>query len=177
MDGKERIKPVLRTFEVLGTTDYVDFDTTKNVYVTSENKSHVSHVVADTASWEQKMATVLEDMPEVLAYVKNQSLGFSIPYVLEGDARQYIPDFLVHLRIPGIEEPLNLILEVSGEKRKDKAAKVETARNLWVPAINNHGGFGKWAFLEITDPWDSVGLIKSVIENQIEIEGVSSRGK
>jgi hypothetical protein len=25
-------------------------------------------------------------------------------------------------------------------------------RNLWVPAINNHGGFERWAFIEITDP-------------------------
>lgn len=52
---------------------------------------------------------------------------------------------------------LNLILEVSGEARKDKAAKVALARSLWVPAVNNHGGFGWWAFLEINDPWDAQG--------------------
>ena len=40
-------------------------------------------------------------------------------------------------------------------KKKDKAAKVATARTLWVPAINNHGGFGHWAFLENDDPWDA----------------------
>ena len=48
------------------------------------------------------------------------------------------------------DDLLNLVLEVSGEARKDKAAKVATARNLWIPAINNHGGFGRWAFLEIS---------------------------
>lgn len=42
--------------------------------------------------------------------------------------------------------------EVYGEARKDKAAKVATARNLWIPAVNNHGGFGRWAFVEIDDP-------------------------
>ena len=171
VDGQERIKPILRTFEVEGSTDYVDFDTTKNVYVTDETKCHISHVVADTTSWEQKMASVLEDMPEVKSYVKNQSLGFSIPYVLEGDARQYIPDFIVHVKVPGQEKLLNVILEVSGEKRKDKAAKVETARNLWVPAVNNHGGFGQWAFIEITDPWDSQGLIRSCIDEFSKYEG------
>ena len=176
MDGKEKIKPILRSFEVLGSTDYVDFDTTKSVFVTSPKKSHVSHVVADTSSWEQKMASVLEELPEVMSYVKNQGLGFTIPYVLEGDARQYIPDFLVHLRVPGKDQPLNLILEVSGERRKDKAAKVETVRNLWVPAINNHGGFGKWVFVEITDPWDSVGLIRNVIQEESQSEGVMSSG-
>lgn len=46
-----------------------------------------------------------------------------------------------------------LILEVSGEARKDKAAKVATARNLWVPAINDHGGFERWVFIEIIDLW------------------------
>ena len=49
---------------------------------------------------------------------------------------------------------LNLIIEVTGEARKDKTAKV-TARTLWVPAVNNHGGFGRWAFEEVTDPWDA----------------------
>jgi type III restriction enzyme len=176
VDGQERIKPILRTFEVEGSTDYVDFDTTKNVYVTDEDKCPISHVVADTSSWEQKMASVLEEMPEVISYVKNQSLGFSIPYVLEGDSRQYIPDFIVRMRISGQETPLNLILEVSGEKRKDKAAKVETARNLWVPAVNNHGGFGKWAFIEITDPWDSISLIRGTLSELGKNEGVLTHG-
>ncbi len=41
------------------------------------------------------------------------------------------------------------------EKTKDKEAKAATAKDLWVPAVNNHGGFGRWAFLEITDPWNT----------------------
>ena len=163
-DSKTKIRPILRNFETIGSTDYVDFDTTKNVYPTSEEKSHVSHVVADTESWEQKMAAVLEEMTEVYSYVKNQNLGFSIPYIIEGDERQYIPDFLVKIRTPEITQEVNLIVEVSGEKRKDKNAKVETAKNLWIPAINNHCGYGKWSFIEITDPWDSKKAIRSHIE-------------
>jgi type III restriction enzyme len=54
------------------------------------------------------------------------------------------------------EGEINLIIEVTGENKKDKAAKVSTARTLWVPAINNHRGFGKWAFLEIADPWNAI---------------------
>jgi hypothetical protein len=56
-----------------------------------------------------------------------------------------------------------LIVEVSGEARKDKAAKVATVGNLWVPAINNHGAFGRWAFVEITDPWDAVHTIRGML--------------
>lgn len=176
-EGQSKLKPILRSFETVGSTDYVDFDTTKPVYVTAEDKSHISHVVADTESWEQKMASVLEEMPEVISYVKNQSLGFSIPYVLEGDERSYLPDFIVRIKTPDSDEILNLVLEVSGEKRKDKAAKVETAKNLWVPAVNNNGAFGKWAFIEISDPWDSKNLIRAYLNNLYENEGVTSNGK
>ncbi len=56
----------------------------------------------------------------------------------------------------------NLILEVTGEKKKDKAAKVATARNLWLPAVNNDGRFGRWAFIEIDDPWDAANLIRTL---------------
>jgi type III restriction enzyme len=55
---------------------------------------------------------------------------------------------------------LNLIVEVSGEPRPDKAAKTAAARDLWVPAVNNHGGFGRWGFLEITDPWDAANTMR-----------------
>jgi hypothetical protein len=44
------------------------------------------------------------------------------------------------------------VIEVTGEQKKDKEAKVSTAATLWTPAVNNHGGFGRWAFLEITGP-------------------------
>ena len=30
----------------------------------------------------------------------------------------------------------------------------------WVPAVNNWGGLGRWAFLEVTDPWDAGNLIR-----------------
>ena len=56
---------------------------------------------------------------------------------------------------------LNLVLEVTGLKRKDKEAKVSTARTLWVPAVNNHGGLGEWLFIEIEDPWDCVDSIRA----------------
>jgi len=26
--------------------------------------------------------------------------------------------------------------------------------NFWVPVVNNYGKFGRWAFVEIADPWD-----------------------
>ncbi len=159
VDGNKKLKPILRGFDNVGDTFHVDFDTTRPVFETDPSKCHISHVVADTKSWEQKMATVLEEMPEVISYVKNQNLGFTIPYVLEGDARSYYPDFIARVSIPNQERVINLVIEVSGEKRKDKAAKVETAKALWVPSVNNHGGFGEWAFMEISDPWSAQSVL------------------
>jgi hypothetical protein len=55
---------------------------------------------------------------------------------------------------------LNLILECTGQKKKDKEAKVTTAQMLWIPAVNGHCEFGRWAFVEITDPWDAKNTIR-----------------
>jgi type III restriction enzyme len=160
-DGTAALKPILRPYDTIGSTRYVDFDTTRPVYATKAAKCHVSHVVADTDSWEQKMAESLEDMPEVIRYVKNHNLSFAIPYTLNGSEANYIPDFIACIDDGhGPDDLFNLIVEVTGEKKKDKAAKVATARTLWLPAINNHGGFGRWAFIEIADPWDAQNLIR-----------------
>jgi len=158
------LKPILRPYDPIGSTRYVDFDTIRPTYRTRADKCHISHVVADTGSWEQKMAEVLEEMDEVVCYAKNQNLGFTIPYTLDGEEHGYLPDFLVKINDGrGPDDRLNLILEVSGEARKDKAAKVATARTLWVPAINNRGGYGRWAFIEISDPWDAKNTIRAML--------------
>jgi type III restriction enzyme len=124
-------------------------------------------VVADTGSWEQKMAAALEAMPEVIRYVKNHNLNFTIPYTLNGEEHQYIPDFIACVEDGhGSRDLLNLIVEVTGEKKKDKAAKVATARTLWTPGINNHGGFGRWAFIEIDDPWNAQNTIRAILTKE-----------
>ncbi len=314
---QKMLRPILRPYDPIGSTRYVDFDTARPVYTTDPAKCHISHVVADTDSWEQKVAQALEEMEEVISYVKNHNLGFTIPYTINGEQHDYIPDFIARVRMPspnplpggedfevaGVHKPplppevllrcrelrknatdaenllwqllrdrrllgykfrrqhpiggyitdfycheaqlvveldggghveekqaaydaqrtrdlvalglrvirfwnddvikrtedvlseiaaeltltpalsrgereqlpsptgrriedegiLNLIIEVTGREKLDKLIKVNTARNLWVPAVNNHGGFGRWAFLEVTDPWDVKNLIRSFL--------------
>ena len=121
------------------------------------------------------MGETLENMVEVRAYVKNQNLGFSIPYTMGGEERNYLPDFIVRYSDghTGGEE-LNLLVEVTGEKRKDKEAKTAAARKLWIPAVNNHGGLGRWSFIEIDDPWNAEKAIRQMlaegmsVANQVE---------
>ena len=163
--GAKALKPILRPYDTIGSTRHVDFDTTRPTYATRADRCHISHVVADTDSWEQKLAQTLEDMPEVFAYAKNHSLAFTIPYTLNGEEHDYHPDFIVRIDDGhGPADLLNLILECTGQKQKDKDAKVTTAQTLWVPAVNNHGGFGRWDFLQIRDPWDAKNAIYAALK-------------
>jgi type III restriction enzyme len=130
-------------------------------------------VVADTKSWEQKTAQVFEEMDEVVHYVKNFRLEFKIPYTLEGEGHPYHPDFIAVVNDGG-EDYLNLIVEVSGEARKDKAAKVTAARTFWVPAVNNDGRWGRWGFIEITDPWDAANAIRAYLAGNPNPQGRAS---
>ena len=90
-EGTPALKPILRPYDTLGSTRYADFDTTRPVYPTQEDKCHISHVVADTGTWEQKLAQVLEEMDEVVRYVKNHNLGFTIPYAFGGEQKKLHP--------------------------------------------------------------------------------------
>ena len=151
--GEKRVLPILQPYDTLGSTRYVDFFTARPTFSTAADKSHISHVVADTDVWEQNVAYKLERMDEVLRYAKNDHMDFTIPYIFQGKEKQYTPDFLVDIDDgKGPDDPLHLILEVSGQRDDMKAQKTLTARTQWVPAVNNHGGFGRWSFLEITDP-------------------------
>ena len=84
----------------------------------------------------------------MLAYAKNQAMGFDIPYLDAGVMRRYVPDFFVRLDI-GDDEPLNMILEAKGDC--DESDKAQTTRELWVPGVNALGGFGRWCFEEFRD--------------------------
>ncbi len=164
-DDTAVLKPILRPFDTIGSTRFVDFDTIRSVYATDAEKCHLSHVVADTDSWEQKIAQTLEGMPEVIRYVKNDHLGFAIPYTLNNQEKNYLPDFIACIDDGhGKNNLLSLIVEVTGKKDKEKEAKVSTARTLWVPAVNNYGGFGRWVFLEVNDPWNAQNLIREYLK-------------
>ena len=102
-------------------------------------------------------------MPEVLAYVKNHNLNFEAPYEHGGETLRYRPDYIVRVD-DGHAEPLNLVIEVKGQRDEKDTAKAETMRNVWAPAVNNAGRFGRWAFLEVNDvPYDAAARIRDLI--------------
>ena len=156
--------PIFNGKKRVGSTEDVAFETTQPTWETRPDKCHISHVVADTDSWEQKTAQALEQMDEVIAYVKNHNLGFTMPYTdHNGASRQYVPDFIARIRKQGNDSTdniVNLILETSGREREDKVQKANTIENTWLPAVNTYGEFGEWTFLEITDPWNMQNSIR-----------------
>ncbi|MBJ7900809.1 MAG: restriction endonuclease subunit R [Cyanobacteria bacterium RI_101] len=172
-ESDKYLKPILHPQDYLGSTDGVDFDTSRPVFVTDPLKCHVSHATADS-NYENKMAQVFEEMDEVIYYVKNQGLGLMIPYAMAGQSRNYLPDFVCRVNDGrGPDNLLNLIVEASGQSRRDKALKVQTARNFWLPAVNGRGDFGRWQFINITDPWNAQNTIRAALasDNFQQFEG------
>jgi type III restriction enzyme len=147
--GSQRLRAELPATDFLGTTAGVSFDTVKDCWTTDPAKCHFNLVPQDS-DWETIVCSKLEEMEEVRAYAKNQGIGFRIPYTCDGRPGNYYPDLIVKIDDGrGTADLLNLILEVSGQRKKEKEAKVQTAKTMWVPGVNNLGTFGRWAFLEI----------------------------
>jgi type III restriction enzyme len=115
-------------------------------------------------------------MDEVFAYVKNHNISFEVPYDFAGDTLGYRPDYIARVDDGG-PEPLNLVIEVKGQRDEKDAAKAETMRNLWVPAVNNAKRFGRWGFLELKDaPYDAATLIRQTLSPLPFGRGVGGEG-
>jgi len=160
----EHVRPVFNYYNKFSSTKYVNGNTTKEVYATQ--KSHVNYVVMDS-DWEGIAAKTLEELPQVISYVKNQFLGFAIPYVKEGKDKNYFTDFIVQCK--GKDGTIkNLMIEISGFS-KDKAEKKWFVENRWIPAVNalkDKYEYPEWHFIEIAND------IRN-IKNQL-IEKISS---
>ncbi len=127
-----------------GSTLYVDFYTTRPIYPVE--KCHLNAMVADTQKWEQSGAFALDNHPRVARWVKNDHLGFEIPYRKKNVLAKYLPDFIVVL-----DNGLQLILEIKGQYDDDADAKAKAAER-WVKAMNRFGEYGRWAYKVIQDP-------------------------
>jgi type III restriction enzyme len=134
-----------------GSTKYVDYHTTKPVY--SVTKCHLNAMVADTKKWEQSAGFALDVHPGVVRWVKNEHLGFYVPYRKHGVPSRYIPDFIAQLDIG-----LNLVLEIKGQYGDDADLKVKAAER-WVNAVNEDGNWGLWLYRVVTEPTELPNLI------------------
>ena len=133
-----------------GNTLYVDFHTTKTIFPV--DRCHLNAMVADTKKWEQSAAFLLDAHPGVTKWVKNDRLGFFIPYRHHGLPAKYVPDFIV-----GTDADENVVVEIKGQVTDMADAKAKAAQR-WVAAVNRLGDYGTWRYLFVTDP-GRVGLM------------------
>ncbi len=155
-DTSEGEAPEIPRYEAgrgAGSTGDVDFWTSKKVK--EIEKSHLNYVVQDS-KWEQSAAYYIDTHPAVAAFVKNQGLGFAIPYLHNGQQHSYVPDFIIRLT-----NGLHLILEAKGHDPLE-GIKTQAARR-WVNAVNAEGSFGEWRY-EISHAMPEISkLLASVL--------------
>jgi len=163
--GERPVKAVLDPYNPIGSTIHVNFNTSKkNRWETDARRCHINWVILDS-DWEAEFCRVAESHPRVRAYVKNHNLGLEVPYRYGSETRTYLPDFIV-LVDDGHGDPLHLIVEIKGYRREDAKEKKTTMETYWVPGINNHSQYGRWAFAEFTEVYQ----IETDFEARVEAE-------
>jgi type III restriction enzyme len=171
-DVEEGEAPELPRYETNrgpGSTRDVDFWTSKPV-VECEH-SHLNYAVADTQRWEQIARFYLDRHDCVVSFVRNFNLGFAIPYLHNGEKKDYVPDFLARLRWDG-QEVGTLILEVKGYRDEESAIK-EAAARRWLHAVNNDGQQGRWDYRIIYLPTDLNGAVRAAAERLAQMSSVA----
>ena len=168
-DGRP-VKAVLDAYNPEGSSRHVNFTTSRQSRwntIGPPPKSQINWIILDS-DWEAEFCRVAEGHPRVRAYVKNQSLGFEVPYRFGSAQRHYRPDFIV-LVDDGHDDILRLVVEIKGYRGEDAKEKANTMRTYWVPGVNNVGKFGRWAFAEFTSVYeiesDFAKLIDSVSDS------------
>jgi len=162
--GSRPVKAVLDPYNPVGSTAHVNFTTSRtDLYRTDPRRCHINWIVLDS-NWEGEFCRVVESHPRVKAYVKNYNLGFEAPYRYGSETRTYTPDFIVVVN--GGHDLLHLVVEIKGYRREDAKDKKATMENYWVPGVNYHGRYGRWAFAEFTD----IYAMESDFEARVEAE-------
>jgi type III restriction enzyme len=149
-EGEAAEIPRYESTRAKGSTSEVDFWTSKKVREVLH--CHLNYVVMDTARWEQSASYYIDTHEGVAAFVKNQGLGFAVPYLHNGQTHDFIPDFIIRMK-----NGTHYILETKGF---DELAEVKVAAALrWVAAVNAEGSFGHWGFGIAYNPNDVTALL------------------
>ena len=132
-EGNSPIQVLLDPYNPVGSTRFVNFRTSKTLrWRTDPRKCPINWVILDS-DWEAEFCRVAEEHPRVRAYVKNHSLGLTVPYKHGPVNRSYIPDFIVQVDDGrGDDDLLNLVVEIKGYRGEDAKEKKETMETYWV---------------------------------------------
>jgi type III restriction enzyme len=174
--GERPVRAIPSDYNPVGSTRHVRFTTSKTLrWETSSTHCHINYAILDS-DWEGELCRVVESHPRVRAYVKNHNLGFEVPYRHGSEPRMYRPDFIVLVDDGrGDDDLLHLVIETKGYRREDAKEKKTTMETYWVPGVNHIGGFGRWAFAELTDVYEIEADFAAKVESEFNrvIESVT----
>jgi type III restriction enzyme len=166
--GERKRLALLDSYNPTGTTAHVNFKTSKPMrWITDPRHCHINLAICDSA-WELEFCRVIDHHPKVRRWVKNQGLGFEVPYQMGGVARRYIPDFIVLVDDGrGDDDLLHLVCEVKGYRGEDAKVKKNTMEAFWVPGVNNSGRFGRWGFAEFREVFAMETDFASAVDDEV----------
>ena len=145
------IQPILDTPICYTTREITAYRSSRPDWLLTE-KSQLNIAPCDN-SWELQIARVLDDHPQVLAWVRNDRQRWQIPYMMGGEWANYEPDFVTLVETK--DGPLNLVIEVKGQETDRDLEKKRWTEEFWIPAVNGRDELtehGKWEYLYILDP-------------------------
>ena len=147
--GEKPIKAVLDPYNPAVSTTNFNFTTSRtDRWQIDSRRCHVNWATLDS-DWEAEFCRAVESHPRVRSYVKNHNLGLEVPYRYGSEPRKYIPDSVVLVDDGhGEDDPLHLVGQIKDYRREDAKEKRAAMENYWIPGVNNHGGYGRWAFAE-----------------------------
>jgi type III restriction enzyme len=138
-EGEPVVLPRIERFRSEGSTREVFYRTGRPCRETL--KSHISHVVLDSPTWENTAAYRLENSALVQSYARNEQLDFTMPYMdSQGTPRTHRPDFIVRLA-----NGLHIALEIKGHERELDTIKIKAGQK-WAAAVNRYYGETKWVY-------------------------------
>lgn len=107
-------------------------------------KCHLTRIPCHT-DLERDFADFLDRAGDVVRYLKNERLGFSVTYYENNRARQYYPDFIVLVRAGSTGGDIWHLVETKGEIRTNTELKRQAA-DLWCDRMTR-SGIGTWRHL------------------------------
>ncbi len=132
---------------ILGTPEWLDTMLLRRFQWTgliAEGKRCHTNKVPCHSDLEKRFADFLDRAKDVVRYLKNERLGFSLTYYESNRPRQYFPDFIIVARDAEGREVMWLA-ETKGEVRPNTALKSEAAQ-LWCEKMSRTR-YGDWRFL------------------------------
>jgi SOS-response transcriptional repressor LexA len=143
-----RVAPIgTSAIPILGKPEAIDTEALRRFQWTgilAEGKKCHLNKVPCHSDLEREFADFLDDAKDVVRYVKNERLGFSITYYENKRPRQYFPDFVVVVREADGRE-IHWLAETKGEVRENTKLKREAAE-LWCQKMSLTA-YGTWRYL------------------------------